>query len=263
MTTDARAGGDGLSSPEAPDADDRVRPSVDGGPHPDDRVWYAAYGSNLASARFRCYVQGGRPDGGRRVYPGCRDTSWPARVEPYVASGTVHFAGESSVWGGGMAFYDPSCPGTALMSAYLVTREQLLDVLTQEMRRDPRTCGPLTIAARLEAEPVVPLGPGRYESVHLLGAIDGMPVLTLSHGLAEAALPPNAPTTAYLRWVVLGLHEAHGLDAKGIADYLADCPGVGQDAANLRILADRTLTQAHDAAGAAPDRLGHEDDALR
>ncbi len=41
------------------------------------RIWYVAYGSNLAMGRFRCYLSGGRPDGASREYPGCGDTTSP------------------------------------------------------------------------------------------------------------------------------------------------------------------------------------------
>ncbi len=37
------------------------------------QVWYVAYGSNLSLERFTAYLQGGRPAGGARKYPGCRD----------------------------------------------------------------------------------------------------------------------------------------------------------------------------------------------
>lgn len=45
-------------------------------------VWYAAYGSNLAAVRLRCYLAGGRPPGGARTYPGARDPSPPRRDIP-------------------------------------------------------------------------------------------------------------------------------------------------------------------------------------
>lgn len=84
------------------------------------RIWYVAYGSNLASERFSCYLVGGRPPGGARRHPGCRDTT-PVRAErPMMPPGGVYFAHTSPTWGGGMAFYDPEPPGRAAARAYLL-----------------------------------------------------------------------------------------------------------------------------------------------
>ena len=98
-------------------------------------LWYVAYGSNLFRAMFACYLSGGRPAGGARHYTGCRDPR-PARTElPVTLPGGVYFALTSRVWGGGMAFYDPALPGRAAARAYLLTRSQFCDVVSQEMRR--------------------------------------------------------------------------------------------------------------------------------
>lgn len=194
----------------------------------DGGVWYAAYGSNLSAERFRCYLQGGRPSGSRRRYPGCRDRTAPRDDRPIVAAGTMYFALESSVWGGGMAFYEAGRPGRALMRAYLVTRDQLLDVLTQEMHRDPADpSSRIEVPDGLGSDAVVRLGPGRYETVYRIADLDGLPVLTLSHGPLEELWTLNGPSSAYLRWVVAGLRESHGLQAPELVEYLLGCPGIG------------------------------------
>ncbi len=99
-----------------------------------DRVWYVAYGSNLGTDRFRCYLAGGRPDGGTRTYAGCRDPSDPAGTFSLELPGALLFAGESGVWGGGMAFFDPEGESSVACRAYLLTAEQFADVAAQEMR---------------------------------------------------------------------------------------------------------------------------------
>ncbi len=71
------------------------------------RVWYVTYGSNLSEARFRCYLGGGRPVGGTRLYTGCRDPRSPRRRVSLEVPGGLYFAGESSVWSGGRAYFDP------------------------------------------------------------------------------------------------------------------------------------------------------------
>ncbi|MGQ4514658.1 histone deacetylase [Streptomyces sp. DW26H14] len=64
----------------------------------------------MRSARFRCYLAGGRPEGAARTYPGCRDPRPPAASALLRLSGALYFAAESEVWTGGMAFYDPDAP---------------------------------------------------------------------------------------------------------------------------------------------------------
>ena len=101
------------------------------------RLWYVAYGSNLSLERFRVYLQGGRPVGGARDYPGCRDPLGPERDVSLMIPGGLRFVGVSSVWGGGMAVYDARAGGEIAARAYLITAEQFVDVLAQEMRLEP------------------------------------------------------------------------------------------------------------------------------
>ena len=100
-------------------------------------VWYVAYGSNLERGRFRCYLEGGVPPGGRREYVGCVDPSEPVDDVAVELPGVLVFAESSTVWGGGMAFYDADGRGRVAGRAYLLTRHQLADVVEQEMRRTP------------------------------------------------------------------------------------------------------------------------------
>jgi hypothetical protein len=191
-----------------------------------DQVWYVAYGSNLALERFTCYLSGGRPRGGARVYPGCRDRTAPARAEGVVVPGSVVFAGASKVWGGGSAFYDRSGPGQVAGRAYLLTPEQLGDVAAQEMWRAPGGPFAAELATRLpEVVEHHTMGPGRYETVLRLGELDGHPMYTVTHGTITE-LDPVAPTASYLHWIATGLTEAHGWDVEQVVDYLHAAPGV-------------------------------------
>jgi hypothetical protein len=190
------------------------------------RIWYATYGSNLALDRFRCYLSGGRPTGGARDYLGCRDPSDPARAVGVEVPGGVVFASRSGVWGGGMAFFDRSLPGVAACRAYLITADQFGDVAAQERRRPPGGEFARDLAGLLpDVETMVATGPGHYETVVRLGELDGAPMFTITHH-DIAGLPLAAPTPAYLRWIALGLREAHGYDAARIGRYLAAAPGV-------------------------------------
>lgn len=185
-------------------------------------LWYVAYGSNLAAERFRCYLAGGRPDGGARHYTGCRDPS-PARAEqPVTLPGGIYFALTSLVWGGGMAFYDPSLPARTAARAYLLTRGQFADVISQEMRREVGEDLDLSEAADTGRQRI---GPGRYETIVKVGEAAGHPMFTFTapHGVAGAEL--NAPSAAYLTMLGRGLRESHGWSAEHAARYLRAAPG--------------------------------------
>ncbi|MER7754447.1 histone deacetylase [Kitasatospora sp. NPDC097643] len=188
----------------------------------DTPVWYVAYGSNLHAARLTCYLSGGRPAGGARTHPGCRDRRPPRRDVPAVLPGALYFAGTSTVWGGGMGFYDPRAADTVPCRAYLLTVGQFSDLAAQEMHRPP---GPDLDLTRVLAEGHDRLGPGRYETLLCAGELDGHPllVLTAPDGLAAAGLRP--PSAAYLRTVAAGLAESHGWDAPRAARYLATRAG--------------------------------------
>ncbi len=189
-------------------------------------IWYVAYGSNLAMARFRCYLSGGRPAGGSREYPGCRDPSDPVRTLAIEVPGRLVFAARSRVWGGGMAFFDGARPGVAACRAHLITTQQFADVAAQELRRPPGGEFAIDLAGLLpDVESMVTTGPGRYETVVRLGERDGVAMFTITHHDVDS-LPLAAPTAPYLRWISIGLRESHGYDAARIARYLVDAPGI-------------------------------------
>ncbi|MGF1425221.1 histone deacetylase [Kitasatospora sp. LaBMicrA B282] len=185
-------------------------------------IWYAAYGSNLHLARLTAYLAGGRPPGGTRVYPGCRDPSPPRAIRPVRLPGTLYFALESAVWTGGSAFLDPHAAGRTPARAYLLTAAQFSDLAAQEMHRPPGA--DLDLSTVLHAGRAA-LGPGRYETLIHPGTIDGHPLLTFTAPWrsAEAALAP--PALGYLRHLAAGLGEAHAWPTPRIAGYLATRPG--------------------------------------
>lgn len=179
-------------------------------------LWYAAYGSNLARDRFTTYLSGGRPVGAARDYPGARDRRPPGDDRPLLLPGRIFFAGRSLTWGGGMAFYDPDAAGTVYARAYRITAEQFSDLAAQEMRRAPGTdldLGPVLTARRHT------YGPGRYETLHLVGELEGRPVLTFT-APTDHGLVPNPPAADYLATIARGLRECHGLGDETVADYL-------------------------------------------
>ncbi|MEP6666837.1 MAG: histone deacetylase [Nocardioidaceae bacterium] len=190
-----------------------------------DQVWYAGYGSNLAWERFRCYLRGGRPEGAARELSGARDHADPDAVEPVELAGTVYFAWESPTWGGGIAFYDASAGGTSLGRAYLVTTGQFADIAAQEMHREPGRDLAVDAFAGLVGAGQLVLGRGRYETLHVVGEIAGIPVVTFTSSGEDDPLPLHPPRAAYLQMMARGLADAHGLDDAAVVDYLLDRPG--------------------------------------
>jgi hypothetical protein len=95
-------------------------------------------------------------------------------------------------------------------------------VLEQEMWREPGADLDLTevVSARRHV-----IGPGRYETLHLAGELDGRPVVTFSSSDIES-LGLRAPATPYVATIARGLRKTHHLADGEIVDYLLACPGV-------------------------------------
>jgi hypothetical protein len=185
----------------------------------DDLVWYIAYGSNMSAARFNCYISGGRPRGGRRIYVGCRDKSWPQRDVALHLAGGLAFAGESKVWGGGIAFYRPTADGELAARAYLVTFGQLSDVVAQETWRPVES--DLTLGGGGGRH--WPLPSRTYSTLLHVGDRDGVPMMTITCLLD---LESTTPSAAYLRTMLDGLDETFGWTADERVEYLLRAPGV-------------------------------------
>ncbi len=157
-------------------------------------IWYVSYGSNMATTRLACYLRGGCPPGGNHSHPGARDTSEPRESVPVVIPGSVFFAGESRIWGGGRAFYDPDAPGTVAARAFLVTQEQFEDIHAQE--------------------------PACYDRLVPLGTRDGIVMCTFTTRARGDVVTRNAPAPAYIATIADGLREGHGWDDPRVEDYL-------------------------------------------
>ena len=189
------------------------------------QVWYASYGSNLSRDRFLHYLDGGRPEGASRTYPGARDSTQPEDDRALTLPGEMFFAWTSPTWGGGIAFYDADSPGPTLARAYLVSEQQFADVAAQERRELPGEDLDLTHVLTHSRHH---LGPGHYEALHLVGELEGLPVLTFT-APDPLVLQRNSPTSAYLATLVTGLRETHDLTDPEIADYLLGRPGIGPE----------------------------------
>jgi hypothetical protein len=185
----------------------------------DDPVWYVAYGSNMSAARFGCYISGGRPPGARRTYLGCRDQSPPHRDVGIHLAGGLTFAGRSTVWGGGIAFYNPHADGKLAARAYLVTFGQLSDVVAQEAGRPVGS--EVALGSGVDRRWAVPSHV--YETLLYVDERDGLPMFTITSLQNLEPTPPSAP---YLRTMLDGLGEAFAWTADERARYLLRAPGV-------------------------------------
>ncbi|MGW2093178.1 histone deacetylase [Promicromonospora sukumoe] len=180
-----------------------------------------SYGSNMARARLDCYLQGGRPSGARRTYPGARDRTPPREDRAVHLPGRLWFAGESSVWGGGMAFYDHDAAGPTPARAYRITSGQLADIAAQEMHRSPAPDDPLESLLRSGVARRHTAGPGRYETLVAVGRLDGLLMLTFTAPHGHAGRPHAAPSAAYVAMIAAGLREAHGWSDAEVRTYLS------------------------------------------
>jgi hypothetical protein len=185
-------------------------------------VWYVSYGSNMCANRLQCYLTGGTPAGALRAYTGCRDRRPPRRAIGYRLSGGIYFATESTVWGGGRAFYDPELAGTAPARAYLITSGQFADIAAQEMHGSPG--GDIDLRPVLATGRAV-MGAGRYETLLHVGNREKHPLLTFTAPWRAAEVPWTVPSASYLRILRAGLQQAHGWDVHRAASYLAGVPG--------------------------------------
>lgn len=191
---------------------------------PPDLVWYVSYGSNLHRARFLSYLEGGKMAGGRRADRGCRDPSPPLADRALHLPFPLYFAGESRVWGGGVAFLDHderTGDGTTYARGYLITGEQFEDLVAQESKREH---APVDWAA-LARHGRVTVGPGRYDGLVAVGEWDGRPMVTFTHPRPMAANDLAAPVAGYLAMLAEGLRDAHSLSDAEVAAYLVSHPG--------------------------------------
>ena len=215
-------------------------------------VWYAAYGSNLAADRLRCYLEGGCAPGARRRQRGARDPRAPLASRPVRLPFVLRFAGTSTVWGGGKAFVRPSfrvdrvgtCThalltgaaaggarvrGGVLGRAWLLRGEQFDDLTAQESSR-ARVCLGID---ELRRRGRIRLGHGAYDLVVHCGELDSVPVVTFTTPHEPA---PNPPSAAYVRTLARGLRDSHGLSPAAAARYLADAEGVDASADELHTI---------------------------
>jgi hypothetical protein len=130
---------------------------------------------------------------------------------PVVLAHRRYFARTSTVWGGGIAFVDPTpAPGTVTRGvAYRITIEQLVDVAAQE---NGGRAGDLELPDRLPGPGAVVAvrgAPRSYDTLVGLDPVDGRSAVTLTS--AALLVPETEPAPAYLDLIIGGLMAHHGI----------------------------------------------------
>lgn len=149
------------------------------------KVYYASYGSNLYHERMNIYIAGGSPNNGRTMYTGARDKAPIQGSVPVALPGSVHYAGTSTVWNGGVAFLDSEAGGKSLGRAHLITAEQFDDVVFQESNAGKPLDG-----AKVDLNATIAqgrsVGKGLYGTLQHVGDHNGVPVVTFTAPFSTA-----------------------------------------------------------------------------
>ena len=134
-----------------------------------DFVWYAAYGSNINSERFKRYIDR------------CTDKNMPEESMPYTFNHPVYFGGVSTLWNnGGTSFLDDKSSGFAYGRAYKVSLRQLNEI------------------QRMEGS--------KYTKRVCLERLDGVPVYTFT---SKEYMGKTLPSGEYVETILNGLKEVY------------------------------------------------------
>lgn len=191
-----------------------------------EEFYYMSYGSNLCMDRFMCYVEGGTPERSSRKYLGCRDVTPPKESFGVAFEGSIYYANNSLQWGGGgFLFADFDEPDLSLGRVYLVTREQFVDIVSQE-------CGFEAGGVDVDFDKLLKVGSLEdnsllYGHTVYVGSLHHLPVVsfTTSYSVADVAgghapFALNPPSDAYDNVVRRGVEETFDLDDEMIEQYM-------------------------------------------
>lgn len=191
-----------------------------------EEFYYMSYGSNLCMDRFMCYIAGGKPERSSRTYLGCRDRSAPRESFGVAFEGAIYYANDAPQWGGGgFLFADFDEPDLSLGRVHLITREQFIDVVSQE-------CGFEAGGVDVDLDKLLKVGSLEdysllYGHTVYVGSLNHLPVIsfTTSFSVADVAngnagFRFNSPSDAYDNVVRRGVEETFDLDDVMIEQYM-------------------------------------------
>jgi hypothetical protein len=189
-------------------------------------VWYASYGSNLCEERFLCYIKGGKPEGSLDTEPGCRDQSLPLKNQPVHIHHQLYFAKEAMRWGnGGVAFIGKPSEEQheyTLGRMYLITKEQFIDVVSQENRNIEVNIDLL----KVKEEGNLLFHSSWYGNVVYLGEKDGYPIYTFTVNWDDLENTYRTPSKEYLGTIIRGILQTYIIDDEKLLNYLLHKDGV-------------------------------------
>jgi hypothetical protein len=190
-------------------------------------VWYAVYGSNMLKKRFDCYILGGKPDGSKTKYPGCRDKKPPREERQIGLTHALYFAGHSDSWDAAIAFVRHGSSGARTFGRmFLISYGQFNDVVRQENGRD--IPGAVVVPSYDElayADHWQIDGYRLYGRLIKAGVDAGHPILTLT--ATQDNFDIGKPSEAYLKTIASGLRETYpSIRESEILDYLNNAEGI-------------------------------------
>lgn len=192
----------------------------------EEKLWYACYGSNLLAERFRCYIGGGRPKNAKRVYPGCTNKEFPEKSKPVKIPGELYFAKTSKTWSGGGAGFirpDENTAEETLGRMYLITREQFIELVQQEIKFEGDFHIDLDEVRNKDFLDMQ--NNSWYGKILYLGKEEEHSIFTFTN---EKYLEKeiNAPHPFYLKIIIEGLKETYKMTNLEIQEYLISKKGI-------------------------------------
>lgn len=200
----------------------------------DQLLWYACYGSNMATERFLCYLQGGTYPGNSKTYAGGRDKSPPQAEANFTLKHQLYFAKEAHIWGGGgVCFIENESRDSAetLAKIYLITTGQFEDLHAQECNKQ------LPLNINFEAAQrrgFIDAYPEKwYGRILHLGKHQSYPIFTFTHVNDMQEFNPPAPN--YLRSLVNGIKSSYRLNTDELLKYFSQKPGIAGKISNKQL----------------------------
>jgi hypothetical protein len=189
------------------------------------KIWYLSYGSNILEQRFLCYIKGGIPKGIDKKYEGCRDMTLPQASEEIYITGELYFAKSSTTWKNkGVAFLSQNSEMQTKAKMYLITEEQLVDVIKQE--NNSEIDFKIDYEELEKSESITIAGINWYNKILFLGKKENSPIVTFTHENDEFLNQINCPDEIYLKIIMEGLMESFNCNEFDLLEYFENLKGI-------------------------------------
>jgi hypothetical protein len=199
----------------------------------DNLIWYVGYGSNLNLQRFNCYLFGGIPNYSFRNHKGSGIRHAPVKSAAIKIPFELYFSKSAESWENkGVAFLKSLKNNRAetLCAAYLIQKEQFIDVLLQENGKDPKQENISINFNELKNAGEYFLPPENenqwYGRILYLGEKDGYGLLTFTAKWDDAEIQCTQPGENYLKTIIEGIKTNFELSTDEIINYLFRLCGI-------------------------------------